>query len=158
MTPEAIARVQASHRALRASGAFLPALFYDRFFARVPKARPLFPNDLTALKGHFDSAFALIVRNLAEQDTLAPAMRDLGADHVKWGAQPRYYAAAREALIEALRELSGPSWSLTLERDWRLAIGAIIALMLQGAAVETAVAAEAFAEDSGAPDDTPSRG
>jgi hemoglobin-like flavoprotein len=91
-----------------------------------------------------DSAFALIVRNLTEQDTLAPATRDLGADHVKWGAQPRYYAAAREALIEALRELSGPSWSLTLERDWRLAIGAIIALMLQGAAVETAVAAEAL--------------
>jgi hypothetical protein len=30
--------------------------------------------------------------------------------------------------------------------------------MLQGAAVETAVAAEAFAEDSGVPDDTPSRG
>ena len=149
MTPEAIARVQASHRTLRENGAFLPALFYDRFFARAPKARPHFPSDLTALKGHFDSALALIIRNLAEHQAIAPALRDLGADHVKWGAQPHYYAAAREALIEALRELSGPSWSLTLERDWRMAIGSIIALMLQGAAVETAVAAEAFAEDEG---------
>ena len=149
MTPDAIARVQASHRSLRDSGAFLPALFYDRFFARVPKARGHFPDDLTALKGHFDSALAMIVKNLGEHRAIGPAIRDLGADHVKWGAQPHYYAAAREALVESLREISGPAWSLQLERDWRAAIGLIIALMLQGAAVETAVAAEAFAEDGG---------
>jgi hemoglobin-like flavoprotein len=160
MTPEAIARVQASHHAHREQGAFLPNLFYERFFARAPRVRPYFPTDLTALKGHFDAALALIVRNLGEHETLAPAIRDLGADHIKWGAQPQYYAVAREALLDALRESSGVLWSETLERDWRTAIGAIIALMLQGAAVETAIAAEAFAEDEGAAptEDTPSPG
>lgn len=152
MTPEAIARVQASHQALRPKAAALTTVFYQRFFAREPRVRPYFPADLTSLKGHFDSALTLIVRNLGEHETLAPALRDLGAHHVKWGAQPQYYAVAREALLDALRELSADQWSDTLERDWRAAIGAIIAMMLQGAAVETAVAAEAFAEDDGLAD------
>jgi nitric oxide dioxygenase len=149
MTPEAIARVQASHLALRPKAGQLTTAFYASFFSRAPRVRPHFPDDITALKGHFDSALTLIVRNLGEHETLAPALRDLGAHHVKWGAQPQYYAVAREALLDALREQSGDQWSATLERDWRTAIGAIIAMMLQGAAVETAVAAELFAEDDG---------
>jgi hypothetical protein len=84
---------------------------------------------------------SLVVRNLHEMSALAQPLRDLGAAHIAWGARPDDYLVAREALIAAIRSRSA-AWDETLERDWRAAITAIIVPMLEGAAVETAVAAE----------------
>ena len=59
-----------------------------------------------------------------------------------WGARPEDYATARDALVAAMRVLSGSRWTAETERDWTQAITIISVAMLQGAAVETAVAAE----------------
>ena len=94
------------------------------------------------MQGHFEEALALVVRNLEEMSALRDSLRDLGAQHVHWGARPEDYAVARDALVTALRELSGASWTSEVERDWRDAITVISVTMLHGAAVETAVYAE----------------
>lgn len=85
--------------------------------------------DLTSLQGHFEAALALVLRNF---DDMA-ALRELGAQHVHWGARPEDYVAAREALIAAIRALA-PSWDAALEGHWRSAITAIVEPMLEGAA------------------------
>jgi hemoglobin-like flavoprotein len=126
MNAESIARVQRSHAALKARAVDLSSRFYDRLFAAAPGVRRLFPDDLTRLRAHFDAALALVVHNL------------------HWGAQPRHYFTVQEALVTALRELSGDDWSAALDQDWRDAIGTIASFMLQGAAIETATAAEAI--------------
>jgi hypothetical protein len=79
---------------------------------------------------------------------LRESLRELGAQHVHWGARPEDYASAREALIAAVRALS-PAWNGTLEQHWRTAITAIVVPMLEGAAVDAAVWAERLAD--GAP-------
>ena len=147
MTPEAIALVKASYAAVTATPRQLAARFYQELFAVAPRLRPLFPTDLTLLQGHFEAALALVVRNLDEMDSLVPALRDLGAQHVHWGARPEDYATARDALVAAIGALS-PSWNETLERHWRGAVTAIIVPMLEGAAVHTALAAERMADES----------
>ena len=107
--------------------------------------RPLFPGDLTLLQGHFEAALALVVRNLDEMEALRPALRDLGAQHVHWGARPEDYETARDALVAAVGALSA-NWDAALEGHWRRAVTAIIVPMLEGAAVHTALAAERLSE------------
>ena len=69
-------------------------------------------------------------------------MRSIG-----WGAKPADYFVARDALVAAIRSCA-TEWSEPLEADGRRAITAIVVPMLQGAAVETALAAERIALDA----------
>ena len=144
MTLDAIERVKASYAALPAEGRQLSARFYHELFTAAPRLRPLFPPDLSNLQGHFEAALALVVRNLTEMGGLQHALRDLGEQHVHWGARPEDYITAREALVTAIGSLS-PSWDARLEQDWRAAITAIVVPMLEGAAVYTATEAERLA-------------
>ena len=60
--------------------------------------------------------------------------------------RPADYLVARDALVAAIHSRAA-SWNETLEADWRRAITAIIVPMLQGAAVETALASERLAAE-----------
>lgn len=146
MTPEAISSIKTSYVAVAAKPRQLAARFYDELFTVAPNLRPLFPSDLTQLQGHFEAALALVVRNLDEMSALREPLRDLGAQHVHWGARPEDYVTAREALIAAIGGLSA-SWTSALEQQWRTAVTAIIVPMLEGAAVQTALAAERLAAE-----------
>ena len=146
MTPEAIARIRSSFAEISGEPRALAGRFYTELFAAAPQLRSLFPVDLTSLQGHFEAALALVVRNLEEMRTLEQPLRDLGAQHVHWGAKPEDYVIVREALIRAIR-LSSAGWTDTLEADWRRAITAIAVPMLQGAAVHTAMMAERLSEE-----------
>jgi hemoglobin-like flavoprotein len=96
---------------------------------------------MTSLQGHFEAALALVIRNLEDMSALQESLRDLGIQHVHWGAKPQDYFLVREAIVRAIRSAS-TSWSEELEADWRRAITAIAVPMLQGAAVHTAIVAE----------------
>ena len=146
MTPEAIARIRSSFSAISAEPRALASRFYTELFAAAPQLRALFPTDLTSLQGHFEAALALVIGNLEEMRTLEQPLRDLGAQHVHWGAKPEDYVIVREALIRAIR-FSSSAWNDTLQGDWRRAITDIAVPMLQGAAVHTAMMAEQLAEE-----------
>ena len=120
MTPEAIDLIRTSYADVAARPRQLASRFYEELFAVAPNLRPLFPGDLTSLQGHFEAALALVVRNLDEMSALRESLRDLGAQHVHWGARPEDYVTAREALIAAIGALS-PAWDGTLEQHWRSA-------------------------------------
>jgi hemoglobin-like flavoprotein len=141
MTPESILRIRSSFSEISAEPRALAGRFYTELFAATPPLRTLFPTDLTSLQGHFEAALALVVRNLEEMRTLEQPLRELGVQHVHWGAKPDDYLIVREALIRAIK-LSATSWNDALEHDWREAITNIAVPMLQGAAVYTATVAE----------------
>ena len=145
MTPEQILRLTRSFEEVSAQPRALASLFYQELFSAAPGLRSLFPADMTSLQGHFEAALALVIRNLRDLSTLEESLRDLGAQHVIWGAKPADYVLVREALIRAIRTASS-AWMEDLEHDWRRAITAIAVPMLQGAAVHTAVVAEQMAE------------
>jgi hemoglobin-like flavoprotein len=144
MTPEALHDVRSSHAEVAARPRQLASRFYEGLFTAAPHLRPLFPGDLTSLQGHFEAAVALVVRNLEEMPALRESLRELGGQHVHWGARPEDYVAAREALIAAVRTLA-PAWNEARERHWRMAITAISVPMLEGAALDAAVWAERLA-------------
>jgi hemoglobin-like flavoprotein len=147
MTSDAIEQVRLSYARIDTGERQLSSRFYERMFAAAPNLRPLFPDDLSLLQAHFEAAIALVIRNLSEMDTLKEPLRDLGAQHVHWGARPEDYITAREALVGAIGSLS-PSWDAGLEAHWRTAITSIIVPMIEGAAVHTALEAERIADDA----------
>jgi hemoglobin-like flavoprotein len=144
MTPEAIRAIKTSYATVATEPRQLASRFYQELFAAAPNLRPIFPADLTLLQGHFEAALAMVVRNLDEMSALREPLRDLGAQHVHWGARPEDYVTAREALIAAVRGLSA-GWDAILEQHWRAAITDIVVPMLEGAAVHTALFAEQLA-------------
>ena len=152
MTPDAVNSLKASYAGVAATPRQLASRFYEEMFTVAPNLRRLFPDDLFSLQGHFEAALALVVRNLDEMSALNESLRDLGAQHVHWGARPEDYITAREALIAAIRSLS-PAWTTTLEHEWRAAITAIVIPMIEGAAVHTALAAERLRADGGTTSD-----
>ena len=85
-----------------------------------------------------------MIRNLHDVEALEQPLRDLGAQHIAWGARPDDYLIARESLVAAIRS-GARSWSEPLDADWRHAVTAIVVPMLRGAAVATALAAERLA-------------
>ncbi len=91
MTPEAISRIRSSFSEISSEPRALASRFYTELFAAAPQLRTLFPTDLTSLQGHFEAALALVTRNLEEMHTLEQPLRDLGAQHVHWGAKPEDY-------------------------------------------------------------------
>lgn len=146
MTPERIDRLKSSFAQVSAEPRALASRFYHELFTASPALRPLFPADMTSLQGHFEAALALVIRNLEDVSALQESLRDLGVQHVHWGAKPQDYFVVREALVRAIRSAS-TAWSDELEGDWRSAITAIAVPMLQGAAVHTAILAEEMAGD-----------
>jgi nitric oxide dioxygenase len=145
MTPESIARLGRSFDEVCARPRALAGCFYEELFTAAPQLRPLFPANLASLQGHFEAALALVIRNLENMTVLQESLRELGVQHVHWGAKPEDYLIVRDALIRAIRS-SSPAWSSDLEADWRQAITAIAVPMLQGAAVHTAIVAEQMAD------------
>ena len=145
MTPDSIERLRRSFADVTAQPRALAVRFYDELFAAAPALRPLFPADMTSLQGHFEAALALVIKNLDDVAVLQEPLRELGVQHVHWGAKPNDYFVVRDALVRALRSVA-TSWSPELDADWRVAITAIAVPMLQGAAVHTAIAAERIAE------------
>jgi hemoglobin-like flavoprotein len=149
MTPRSIARLRASHGEISLQPPrTLAKRFYTELFTAAPSLRPIFPADMTVLEGHFEAALALVIRNLEELSALQEPLRELGVQHVHWGAKPEHYPIVREALIRALKG-SSAAWSPELEADWRTAITAVCVPMLQGAAVHHTVVAERMASSEG---------
>ena len=146
MTPERIARLKSSFAHVSAEPRALATRFYQELFTAAPALRSLFPADMTSLQGHFEAALALVIRNLEDVSALQESLRDLGVQHVHWGAKPQDYFVVRDSIVRAIRSGS-TSWSEELEADWRHAITAIAVPMLQGAAVYTAVVAEEMSDD-----------
>ena len=116
MTPEAIEQIKAATRAVTATrtAAVRRASTRSSLPPR-PNLRPLFPGrpdrPAGALRG---GARAGRPQPRTRWSALREPLRDLGAQHVHWGARPEDYVTAREALVAAIGALS-PSWNATLE-------------------------------------------
>jgi hemoglobin-like flavoprotein len=140
METTAAARIQASFRVLAPRAAELVDSFYTRLFEAAPQARALFPAELDAQKRHLLAALALVVREAEHLERLAPALREMGARHVGYGARPEHYPLVRDTLLATLGAFAGVGWNAQLAADWRGALDQVAALMLEGARVAESAA------------------
>jgi len=127
--------LETSFDRVAARGDELVELFYERLFAVAPAVRPLFAGtDLKRQKGMLLAALVLLRKSLRDLDTVTPALRELGARHVRYGALPEHYPVVGEVLIWSMAEIAGDSWTLEYELAWTEAYAVVSGAMLDGAA------------------------
>jgi hemoglobin-like flavoprotein len=117
-------------------------VFYARLFEAAPGVRALFPDDMTRQKAMLLGALLLLRKSLRNLDAIVPALRELGARHVRYGARPEYYPVVGAVLIASMAELAGDAWKPEHEKAWNAAFEVVSTTMLEGAAeAELAAAA-----------------
>jgi hemoglobin-like flavoprotein len=110
-------------------------VFYARLFAAAPAVRPLFAGtDLSRQKTMLLGALVLLRMSLRDLDAIVPTLRDLGARHVAYGAEPAHYPVVGAVLIASMAEIAGDAWRPEYERAWTEAYAVVAGAMLEGAA------------------------
>ena len=116
--------------------------FYRGLFEAAPAVMPLFADtDLQRQKTMLLGTLVLLRKSMSDLNAIVPKLRELGARHVAYGAQPEHYPVVGEVLIAAMATIAGAAWRSEHERAWREAFGIVAGAMLDGAntaALETA--------------------
>ena len=108
--------------------------FYKRLFEAAPAVMPLFAGtDLKRQKTMLLGTLVLLRKSLRDLDAIVPKLRELGARHVAYGAEPAHYPVVGEVLIAAMAKIAGPAWRADHERAWAEAFGVVAGAMLEGA-------------------------
>lgn len=107
--------------------------FYARLFATHPGLRSLFPADVTRQGQHLAVAVAMVARNADRLADLEEPLRELGARHVRYGAERAHYAVVRDLLLETLAEAAGTLWIGPLAEAWAEVLHRVCELMIEGA-------------------------
>ena len=109
-------------------------VFYARLFAAAPSVKPLFEGtDLRRQKAMLLAALVLLRRSLRDLDSVTPALRELGARHVRYGAQPAHYPVVGQVLISSMAHVAGDAWTPEYEQAWTEAFAVVAGAMLEGA-------------------------
>jgi hemoglobin-like flavoprotein len=129
--------LEASFDLIAPQGDALMDTFYTRLFDTAPAVKPLFANtDLRRQKGMLLGALVLLRKSLRDLDAIVPKLRELGARHVAYGAQPEHYPVVGHVLISSMAEVAGPAWRPRYKRAWTAAFNVVACAMLDGAAAE----------------------
>jgi hemoglobin-like flavoprotein len=116
--------------------------FYARLFEAAPAVIPLFAGtDLKRQKAMLLGTLVLLRKSLRNLHAIVPALYELGARHVAYGAQPEHYPVVGEVLIGAMASVAGPAWSAEYEAAWTKAFGVVAGAMIDGANAASLAAA-----------------
>jgi hemoglobin-like flavoprotein len=108
--------------------------FYARLFEAAPAVKPLFAGtDMNRQKTMLLGTLVLLRKSLRDLDPIVPKLRELGARHVAYGAQPEHYPVVGQALIGAMAEVAGSAWLPEYERAWGAAFEIVAGAMIEGA-------------------------
>jgi hemoglobin-like flavoprotein len=107
--------------------------FYSRLFAAAPAVKPLFPADMKRQKVMLLGALVLLRKSLRDLDAIAPKLRELGARHVAYGAEPEHYPVVGTVLIASMAAIAGDAWTAQYEAAWAEAFEIVASTMLEGA-------------------------
>jgi predicted signal transduction protein with EAL and GGDEF domain/hemoglobin-like flavoprotein len=110
------------------------SLFYDRLFDIAPELGRLFPDDMSGQKRKLMALLATCVGQLHDFSTLAPVIKALGARHVVYGAKIEHYAIVAEALLWALKQGLGDTFTPEIRFAWTKVYQILAATMQAGAA------------------------
>jgi nitric oxide dioxygenase len=97
--------------------------------------------DMQRQKSMLLGTLVLLRKSLRDLSGILPELRELGARHVTYGAQPQHYPVVGEALIAAMATVAGPAWRPEHERAWREAFAVVAGAMLEGATTASLEAA-----------------
>ncbi len=107
--------------------------FYSDLFLRNPGVRDMFPIGMNNQRDRLLAALGRIVSQVDNLPDLVPFVRQLGADHRKFGVEALHFPEVGQSLVATLRYFSGPMWTETLAQDWSDAYNLVAKVMIEAA-------------------------
>jgi hemoglobin-like flavoprotein len=120
-SPEVIAAVSASCRAVADRPVRLAEVFYEHLFDIAPQLRSMFAADMTEQMQRMSDTLLGAIARLGSFETaqLEAALRRLGADHrIRHGVEDEQYRYVGHALTRAVRDVAGLGYSGALSSSW----------------------------------------
>lgn len=137
MKPESEQLIRETWKQLEPVSDSLVAAFYERLFSSNPAAAALFANtNMTEQRRKFSAMLAEIVRAISDPDVLIREVAASGRRHVHYGVKDRDYDDVGAALVWAIGETLGPSFTPEVNSAWREAYALLSAVMRRAAARE----------------------
>ena len=125
-----------SFESLRPKGDEMVETFYSILFSRHPDIQKMFgKTDMTAQRKKFFDTLDELIKHLEEPDKTLADLLILGNHHVDHGVKAEQYPMVCDALVEAMKTVSGKQWTPTLDSAWREAYAKVADIMKKGAAL-----------------------
>ncbi|RTL80498.1 MAG: hemin receptor [Hyphomicrobiales bacterium] len=133
MNVEQISLIQDSFVKVESIADRVAQLFYQRLFEIAPETRPLFKREVDDQGRLLMAALALIIRSLADSNTMLPAAQKLAIRHVAYGVKAEHYEPVGDALLWTLENSLGADFTPPLKIAWTKAYAALSAAMVAAA-------------------------
>ncbi|RYE82998.1 MAG: hypothetical protein EOO75_19890 [Myxococcales bacterium] len=131
--PDVVLLVQSTFERLDGRWGEFAAHFYERLFDLAPAVAPLFAHvDMASQQEMLMKVLSTAIGGLDNLDPLVPVLRQLGARHVAYGAQPSHYKQVGRALLEALEKFLGPDFTPEVHLAWMEIFGTLAREMIAG--------------------------
>ena len=109
--------------------------FYSDLFVAAPAVIPMFANtDMVRQRQMLLSALVLLRRSVRNLEAIVPALRQMGARHVAYGARSAHYPIVGAVLIGAMADVAGDAWTPEYTQAWSEAFELVAQTMIEGAA------------------------
>lgn len=134
MTPQQIALVQSSWRAVAPIQGKAAELFYGKLFELDPSLRPLFKSDMAEQGRKLMSMISTVVGMLDRVGQIVPAVQELGRRHVAYGVDDHHYETVGQALLWTLATGLGAAFTEEVKGAWTAAYTTLAGVMKEAAA------------------------
>jgi nitric oxide dioxygenase len=108
-------------------------IFYRHLFTLDPTLRLLFHTSIELQGRKLMEALDYTVASLEDPETLVPVLESLGRRHVSYGTREEHYATVHRALMQALEETLGKSFTPETRAAWNTALEFVAETMKRGA-------------------------
>jgi hemoglobin-like flavoprotein len=133
MTPEQLESVRQTAVLVELALDRCATCFYDDLFARHPRARLFFADDLIARRGTLLDDLLSLVAAADDLQGFVTRARLLGLRHQRHGIHAADYVFVGEALITAIAEVTDDVWTGEADTSWRRMYALIVEAILEGA-------------------------
>ena len=141
VTPKEAKLIRASFELAAISSTRTSELFYQRLFALDPSVRGLFHGDMREQGRKLISTLALVVDSIDQLEDLLPMIRELGVRHANYHVEERHSATVGEALLWALEQTVGTTFTASTRTAWKKAYTILANTMIEAARSAVAGAA-----------------
>lgn len=133
MSPEQKSQIKFTWKLMEPNADKVVDTLYDKLFEIDPSLRILFKNDLGEQKRKWMQSLGFVVANLSSPATLLPVIRHFGRRHTLYGAQPAFFATAKEAFSFTLAKALGEKFTPEIRLAWNELLEFLLGQMLAAA-------------------------
>ena len=119
LSEETVNIINSSAELLATRSTDITTRMYEILFSKYPQLKELFKDQPENQYMILADALSLFAVNIAQLDTLEPALNKIARTHVKVNVKPIHYPMVGMSLLEAMRDVLGDEVPIAFYDAWR---------------------------------------